>query len=137
MSGELADGAAARAIDASTGRTTITPLSTFVALLTAAPNPTDLMEDLAEVAPPGTLGYARQQAVWSAPTGSPPTTHNVDEISFGPFSDDLAPVTHCALVTTQVANAGLLLFYWVLDDARDPAIGDTITFSSGSLTIHR
>ena len=137
MAGQLADSAAVRAIEATTGRVAVTPLSTFLALLTAAPNPTDVMEDLVEVAPPGTAGYARQQAVWSPAVGSPPTTHNVDQIVFGPFSEDLLPVTHCVLVTTQVVSSGLILFSWELDVSRDPMVGDSITFPSNSLTIHR
>jgi hypothetical protein len=137
MAGEITDDGAVRAINATTGRISVSPLSTYVALLTAAPEPTDTMEDLAEVAAPGTSGYARQQAVWSAPVGSPPVSGNVDTLIFGPFDDDLDSVTHCGLVTAQVTNAGSVLFVWELENERDAGVGDSIEFGSNSLTIKR
>lgn len=136
MSGQLADAGALRAIEAATGRIAVAPQATFLALLTAAPASDGTMDDLVEVAAPGTMGYARQQTVWSAAAGSPPEATNVDSVTFGPFAEDLLAVTHCALVTTQVTNAGVVLFLWALDNERVPSAGDSITFASNSLTIH-
>jgi hypothetical protein len=106
----------------------------YVALLTSAPDDGTTMASMAEIAAPGVSGYARQPFDPDDPLGTE-TTGNTSQLSFGPFSANLSPVTHIALVSEPTGTVGDLVWYWTVDVVKDPAIGDSVVIQPGSLTM--
>lgn len=137
MPGEMSDAGCALALDAVTGRATVTTRTTYLVLLTAAPSDTTTMSTMTELTTPATNGYSRQSVTWTTPAldTSVMATKNSAQITFGPFSADLGNVTHCALVSASTGTAGDFLAYWTLDAARDPASGDSIQFAANALVL--
>ncbi|MDX3260690.1 hypothetical protein PV336_15835 [Streptomyces sp. MI02-2A] len=127
---------AANALDFLTGRAVAytAPRSTYLALLIADPDdPTDLTS-LAEVS---TLGYARQQVVWTAPAGEPVTTQNNALLFFGPFLSDMTDAaSHAALVTSASGTTGDVLFVWPLADALLAVTNESLQVAAGALTLN-
>lgn len=132
MPGQASAAGSKIGLDAKTGRATQTARTMYLALLTAAPTDATTMATMSEVTAPTTNGYARQATAWTDP-GTTESTSNSAALTFGPFTADLANVTHCALVSAATGTAGDLTFYWTLDNARDPIVGDSIVFPVGAL----
>lgn len=135
MAGEFSPAGAAAALDAVTGRATVTARSTYLALLTSAPTDTTTTATMAEVFTPGQNGYARAAVTWAAPAGDPSATSNTGVLTFGAFTADPANVVGCALVDAATGTSGTLLAWWTLTTPRDAGSGDTITFAAGALTL--
>lgn len=135
MPGQPSTAGANIGLDAITGRATQTARTMYVALLTAAPTDATTMATMTELTTPGTNGYSRQAYGPVAPTGDPSVTSNTSAITFGPFTADLANVTHVALVSAATGTAGDFVWYWTADVARDPISGDSITIAAGALTM--
>jgi hypothetical protein len=135
MAGEAAPAGGDRALDAITGRATVTTRATYLALLTAAPSDTTTMATMTEPVAPGTSGYSRPAVTWTAPADASGTrrTENEGAITIGPFTGDLGNITHCALVSASTGTSGDFLYFWTLDAARDPANGDSISFADAAL----
>ncbi len=136
MVGEASDAGADIALNAMSGRATVTARNVYVMLLTSGPSDTDTIDtaDANELTTPGTNGYDREQVTWGAPTGSPTRrVENDAEVVYGAFTADLASVSHCALVSAATGTSGDFIYYWTLDAARDPQNGDTIRFAAGAL----
>jgi hypothetical protein len=135
MAGEAAPNGADRALDAITGRATVTTRTTYLALLTAAPDDTTTMATMTELTTPATNGYARQAVTWTAPADASGVRRSENEgaVTFGAFTSDLGNVTHCALVSASTGTSGDFLYFWTLDAARNPANGDSISFADGVL----
>jgi hypothetical protein len=120
------------ALDAKTGRATVTARTMYVALLTAAPTATTTLATMTELA--GT-GYSRQTVTFGAPAGNPRVTSNTNAIAFGPLSFDPAAVGWIALVSAASGTTGDLVDAWSVDVARDGISGDSITIAIGALTL--
>jgi hypothetical protein len=135
MPGEFSTPGATKALDAVTGRATVTTRTTYLALLTTAPTDATTMATMVEVFTPGSSGYNRVAVTWSAPTGDPASTSNTGTLTFGTFTADPANIVGCALVDAATGTAGTVEATWTLTAARDPAIGDTVTFAPGALTL--
>lgn len=135
MAGQPSTAGANIMLDALTGRATQTARTMYLALLTAAPGDATTMATMTEVETPGTNGYDRETCAWDAPTGDPSSTDNSSLITFGPFTADLAQVTHLALVSAATGTAGDLVAYWTADTPKDPANGDSITIAAGALVM--
>jgi hypothetical protein len=135
MPGEFSTAGAGLALDAVTGRVAAASRVTYLALLTAAPTDATTMATMTEVFTPGTSGYTRVAVTWGAPTGDPALTSNTNTVTVGAFTADPATITHCALVSAATGTAGVLYSHWALTTPRDPAIGDTITFAPGDLSL--
>lgn len=121
-------------LDAVSGRATQTARTMYVALLTAAPTDATTMASMAEVTTPATNGYNRVAYGPDDPTTTE-ESGNTGVLTFGPFSADLANVTHLALVSALTGTVGDLVWYWTADVAKDPAINDTITIAVNALTM--
>ena len=93
MAGEFSTEGAALALDALTGRTTLTSRTMYLVLLTAAPTDATTMATMTELTTPGTNGYDREICAWDAATGDPSSADNTSLITFGPFTADLGNVT--------------------------------------------
>lgn len=130
MPGEASTVGANLALDAMTGRATVTTRTTYLALLTAAPTDASTLATMTELA---VAGYARQTVAWGAPTGDPSESSNTGILTFGPFTADPANVTHCALVSAASGTTGDFVFWWALDVAKDAASGESIQFAVGAL----
>ena len=130
MPGELSTFGANAALDGATGRATQTARTTYLALLTAAPNDASTLATMTEVS---VAGYARQSVAWTAPTGDPSRTQNSAVLTFGPFTGDPPNVTHCALVSAASGTTGDFIMWWALDVAKDAAINESIQFAAGAL----
>lgn len=131
MAGQASTAGSHIALDALTGRATQSARTTYLALLTAAPDDSTTLATMTELTAGN--GYARQTVTWSAPTAE--ATSNSGSITFGPFTTDFAQVTHCALVSAASGTVGDLIFYWTLDTPKDPANGDSITFAASALSM--
>jgi hypothetical protein len=131
--GEFSQRGAELALDAWSGRVTAAARTTYLALLTAAPNDQTTVAGMAELA---VAGYARQAVTWGAPSGDPSQIANSAPIVFGPFTADAAPVTHCALVSSASGGTGDFLGHWALEAAKDAAAGESIQFAAGQLTMN-
>lgn len=134
MPGQASAAGSKIGLDAKTGRATQTARTMYLALLTAAPTDATTMATMAELGAPPVSGYARQVVAFTDPAATE-STSNSAALTFGPFSADLANVTHAALVSAATGTAGDLTFYWTLDTARDPANGDSIVFPIGALVM--
>lgn len=134
MAGELADKGATLALDAATGKNTVSSRTTYLALLTSAPSDTTTVATMAELS---ATGYSRQAVTWDDATivSGKASASNSAKITFGPFSTDPANVTHCALVSSSSGTSGDFIMYWTLDSARDAASGDSIEVAVGALTM--
>lgn len=132
MPGQLSTVGADIAENAVTGRATQSARTTYLCLLTAAPNDATTLSTMAELT---TAGYARQAVTWTAPTGEPAISSNSATITFGPFTADPPNVTHCALVSAASGTTGDFIYYWQLDVAKDAAINESIQFAAGGLTM--
>lgn len=135
MAGEAAAEGEVIMLDAASGRATQTLRTVYLVLLTAAPTDATTMATMAELTTPATNGYDREIAVWTAPAGDPSSTENTALITFGPFTADLANVTHVGLVSALTGTAGDFLWYWTADVAKDPANGDSITIAAAAITM--
>lgn len=133
MPGEASQAGANKMLDALTGRATQTAQTTYVALCTTAPTDTALGTELTT---PGTNGYDREIATWTAPTGDPSSSENTALITFGPFTADLGIVTHAMLMDVSTGGtASNMLAWWAVDVSKDPANGDSITIAAGALVM--
>lgn len=136
MAGEFSDAGAFKALDAVTGRATVTSGSSYLALLTAAPNDATTLSGLAEYS---ATGYSRQSVTWAAPGlngASLPETSNSGDLTFGPFTAGTgATVTHCALVSAASGTTGDVLAWWSFDSSRTPATNDSLVISTGNLKL--
>jgi hypothetical protein len=130
LPGEASTTGANLGLDAMTGRVAIAARTTYLALLTAAPTDATTPATMVEVI---AAGYARQSIAFSAPTGDPSATSNTATRTFGPFTADPPPVTHCALVTSASGTTGDLTFWWVANATIDAGINDTIEVAVGAL----
>lgn len=133
MPGELSQLGGELALEAASGRATVAARTMYLALLTAAPTDATTMATMAEVS---TAGYARQVVTWAAPTTTdPPTIRNSAVITFGPFTADPPNILGAALVSALTGTAGDLTMRWTLENARDPATGESVQFAVNQLSM--
>lgn len=136
MAGEFSDAGAAKALDAVTGRATVSSATTYLALLTAAPDDTTTLAGMAEYT---ATGYARQSVTWASPTlngSNVQETSNSGDVTFGPFTAGTgATVTHCALVTAASGTSGDIVAWWSFDASRTPATNDSLVVTTGNIKL--
>lgn len=135
MAGEFSTAGANLALDAVTGRAAATARTMYLALLTAAPTDATTPANMTEVFAAGTSGYARVAVTWSVPTGDPSVTSNTNTLTFGAFTAATGTIVACALVTATSGTTGNLYAWWTLTTPRTAAVGDTITFAPGDLSL--
>lgn len=136
MPGEFSDAGSAKALDAVTGRATVNSATTYLALLTSAPNDTTTLSTMAEY---DATGYERKSVTWTTPAlnaSDVPESENAATVTFGPFTGGTgATVSHCALVDAASGTTGAILAYWELDTARTPAANDSVEIVGGNIKI--
>lgn len=136
MPGQFSDAGSNRALDAVTGRATVSSATTYLALLTSAPTDTSTLAGLAEY---GAAGYSRQSVTWASPTlngSNVPETANAATVSFGPFTSSVTgTITHAALVSSASGTSGSVLAWWELDASRTPSTNDSLEITSGNLKL--
>ena len=112
-----------------------------IALTATVPTETGTGGNIDEV--PHDFGYARQIATgnttWSAPAqdvGGSGFISNNSTITFGPnVGTDWGWVSGVAIVDATGDNSGNMLLWGSLQTAKLVSVGDTLSFSSGSLVI--
>jgi hypothetical protein len=136
MPGQFSDAGSNRALDAVTGRATVSTATTYLALLTSAPSDTSTLAGLAEY---GAAGYSRQAVTWASPTlngSNVPETSNTGTVSFGPFTSSVTgTITHAALVSSASGTTGNVLAWWELDASRTPSTNDSLEITGGNLKL--
>lgn len=136
MAGQFSDAGSSKALDAVTGRATVSSGTTYLALLTAAPGDTTTLAGMTEYT---ATGYARQAVTWDTPTlngSNVPETANDATVTFGPFTAGTgASITHAALVDAASGTSGDILAWWELDDARTPSTNDSVEVTTGNLKL--
>lgn len=128
---------AAKALDFLTGRAVAitAPRTTYLALLIADPGAD--IPDLTTLPEISTPGYARQQVVWTAPTGDPVTTQNNALLFYGPFTADMTDAaTHAALVSTASGTTGDVIYVWPIADPLLAVTNESLQIAAGSLTLN-
>jgi hypothetical protein len=131
MAGKLSDVGGDAAVKAVLG---ISPSANrYLALCSTAPTDSAVGT---EIATPGTSGYTRQLVTFAAPidnAGARECRNNA-VVQAGPFSADLAEVTHVMLMDDPTAGtAGHMVAWAELDDALNPGVNDLIRFAVGDL----
>jgi len=136
MAGQFSDAGSNRALDAVTGRATVSSATTYLALLTAAPGDTTTLATMTEY---GATGYSRQAVTWSSPAlngSNVPESSNSGTVTFGPFTAGTgATITHAALVSAASGTTGSILAWWDLDNARTPSTNDSVEVTNGNLKL--
>lgn len=136
MAGEFSDAGSSKALDAVTGRATVSSATTYLALLTAAPGDTTTLSGMTEY---GATGYSRQSVTWASPAlngSNVPETSNTATLTFGPFTASVTgTITHCALVSASSGTTGSILAWWSLDSSRTPATNDSLEITAGNLKL--
>ena len=136
MAGEFSDAGGGKALDAVTGRATVSSATTYLALLTAAPNDTTTPATMTEY---GATGYSRQTVTWSSPAlngSNVPESSNSGVLTFGPFTAGTgATISHCALVTSASGTSGEIRAWWSLDTSRTPGTNDSLQFADSALKL--
>lgn len=136
MAGEFSQVGAQLALNYVTGKAVpvSTTRTTYLALLTSAPNDTSVIGNLAEV---NTAGYARQAVSWTSATATNPVVaSNSAAVTFGPFSAAMPfPALYAALVSAASGTSGDFLFWWQLEYPVQPGQNESVQFAIGALEI--
>jgi hypothetical protein len=136
MAGEFSDAGGLKALDAVTGRATVSSATTYLALLTAAPGDTTTPATMTEY---GATGYSRQTVTWTSPAlngSNVPESTNSGVLTFGPFTAGTgATISHCALVTSASGTSGEIRAWWSLDTSRTPGTNDSLQFAANALKL--
>lgn len=130
---------AGNTLDFLTGRAVAytAPRTTYLALLIADPTGDTGTADMTTLPEISTPGYARQQVVWTAPSGSPLTTANNALLFFGPFTADMVDAaSFAALVTTASGTSGDVVYVWPIDDPLLAATNESLQIAAGALTLN-
>ena len=109
--------------------------SIWLALITAAPNATDLtMAALTEFSTAD--GYARQVfGPGSATAASPSVISNAGTITYGPITTAAPGTCTWAVLTDAVSGTtSLVLASFLLANARTPLVGDSLTAAASAFT---
>lgn len=81
-------------------------------------------------------GYSRQQALWSAPTGSPVSIATSATIQFGPMAEDMtSAVTYAFLTDASAGTSGIVLYVWNLLEPVVARAAQSVYVAAGALTI--
>jgi hypothetical protein len=130
---------AGNALDLLTGRAIAltSPRTTYLALLIADPTQEDGSYDMTALAEVSTPGYARQQVVWTAPSGAPMTTANNALLFYGPFAADMTDAaSFAALVTSASGTTGTVIYAWPIDSPLQAATNESLQIAAGALTLN-
>ena len=148
MAGEFSDTGSSYALDAVSGRNTVTARTMYLALLRTAPTDTTTLATMAEY---DAVGYSRQTIVFGSGTGTVAapslvstvmTSANTAVLTFGPFTANgtnatlgTTAVPYAALVSAATGTVGDLVAYWTLDTSRTPALNDAITVAIAQIKL--
>lgn len=133
MTGKVNVVGAGDALDAVTGRATVTTQTTYLALLTAAPTVSSTPATMTEYT--GT-GYTRPTMAMSAPSGTPRVTSNTAALTIGPITAGAgATVSHWAEVSSASGTTGTMRAQGDWATGRTPAVGDSLTVAIGAVTV--
>ena len=133
MTGKLNIVGAGYALDAATGRATVTTRTTYLELLTAAPTASSTLATVAEYAG---VGYTRQAIAMSTPSGTPRVTSNTAALTLGPITSGAgATITHWAIVSAVSGTTGDIVAQGDWATARTPGVGDSLTVAIGAVTV--
>lgn len=98
--------------------------------------PSDVSPTLATIGEVTTPGYARVQAVWAAPSGSPKFIANNASFQLGPVTADMTTAaTYAFLTEASSGTSGLCLYVWQLLEPILAKNGKPIFVAAGALTI--
>jgi hypothetical protein len=134
VTGKLNLAGASRALDAATGRATVTSRTTYLALLTTVPTPNVTLSTMAEY---GAAGYARQPMAMSAPSGSPMQTSNTALLTYGPLTGATGgtSIVGWAEVSALSGTTGEVVAQGDFGTARTPVAGASLTVPIGGIVV--
>ncbi len=117
-------------IDAVLRNTTYTSVATvYSALYTVAPTSSTAGTEVG-----AGLGYARQAAAFDAPVAG--ATANTGAMTFGPNTvSDWGTVVATAILDGATIGADNILYFGTLAASKAVAVGDSVTFAIGALTV--
>ncbi|MER5754285.1 hypothetical protein [Streptomyces sp. NPDC002088] len=130
---------AGNALDFLTGRAVAytAARSSYLALLTSDPAGDGEVISMTNLPEITTSGYARQQVVWTAPSGEPMTTANNALLFYGPFTADMVDAAaFAALVTTASGTSGSVIYVWPIDSPLQAVTNESLQIAAGALTLN-
>jgi hypothetical protein len=135
MTGKLNIVGAGYALDAVTGRATVTARTTYLALLTAAPTPSS--STLSTISEYDGVGYSRQVVFWNSdPAVTPRVIGCTNGAHFGPITAGTgATITHWAVVSAGSGITGDVLAQGDWATPRTPEVGDSLTVAPAAVNI--
>lgn len=117
-----------KVLDHSLGTLSWTAPTVYVALYTSSPTDADTGTELT----PGSLGYARQTAAFSAAASG--ATSNSGIITFGPCTtSNWGVITHFGI--RDASTGGNLIYWGALTVSKTVTVGDTAQFLAGDIDI--
>jgi len=134
MAGKINIVGAGYALDALTGRATVTARTIYLALLTAAATVSTTLASMTEYA---VAGYARQTIAMSTPSGTPRVSSNTALLTFGPLTGATGStaITYFAGVSASSGTTGDVVFQGDWTASRTPNAGDSLTVAIGAVTV--
>ena len=111
--------------------TAYTQPSRYIALFTASPGEAGSFTN--EISTGGSSAYARQPVTFAAASSGSSATNAT--VTFPTAGANWGTITHVAVVDSDTAGAGNVLFYGAVTTSKQIDTGDTFQISSGNLTI--
>jgi len=132
MSGELADEGADFALNILFRHTGTTPGTVYLGLATATILDTDGLADITEE---DDGNYVRQAITFGAPAdvGGVQKVKNSVAVAFAAWDSDGSEITDCFITDVETGTGGKLMSRLVLDVAKTPKTGETLTYPIDAL----
>jgi hypothetical protein len=133
-SGALMEYGEKKALSSVTG-TSASGVTTYLALITAAPTATDLTM-AAETEFNTSTGYARvAYGAGSPSSASPSVISNGGTLTYGPFTSAPGTTTWAILTDTLSTSAGNCICGYLLANSRTPLTGDSLSAAASAFTV--
>lgn len=133
MSGELANEGADFALNILFRHTGTTPATVYLGLATATVLDTDALSDITEE---DDGSYARQAITFGAPAdvSGVQKIKNSSAVEYAAWAGDGSEITDCFITDAASGTTpGMVIAYLVLDTAKTPKTGETLTFPINAL----
>lgn len=132
MSGELANEGADFALNILFRHTGTTPAAVYLGLATVTIVDTDTLATITEE---DDAEYERKEITFGAPAdvGGVQKIKNSGAIAFDAWGADASEITDCFITDVVSGTGGVLISRLVLDVAKTPKLGETLTFPINAL----
>ena len=132
MSGELANEGADLSLNLLFRHTGTSPTTVFLGLATATVVDTDTLATITEE---NDANYVRKAITFGAPAdvSGVQKIKNSVAVAFDAWNADAIEITGCFITNVETGTGGLVISRLVLDTAKTPKAGETLTFAINAL----